>query len=51
MLRHYLQSRTGSLETVAYLYLEPDVEPVFHPVLVYQPGRSAHDALQAYQGF
>ena len=35
-------------QTVAYLYLEPDVEPVFHPDSYgYRPGRSAHDALGA----
>jgi RNA-directed DNA polymerase len=35
-------------QTVAYLYLEPDVEPVFHPDSYgYRPGRSAHDALRA----
>ena len=34
-------------QTVAYLYLEPDVEPVFHPDSYgYRPGRSAHDALR-----
>jgi len=33
-------------QTVAYLYLEPGVEPVFHPDSYgYRPGRSAHDAL------
>ncbi len=33
-------------QTVAYLSLEPDVEPVFHPDSYgYRPGRSAHDAL------
>jgi len=33
-------------QTVAYLYLEPMVEPVFHPDSYgYRPGRSAHDAL------
>lgn len=33
-------------QTVAYLYLEPEVEPVFHPDSYgYRPGRSAHDAL------
>ena len=33
-------------QTVAYLYLEPEVEPMFHPDSYgYRPGRSAHDAL------
>jgi RNA-directed DNA polymerase len=33
-------------QTVAYLYLEPEVESVFHPDSCgYRPGRSAHDAL------
>jgi group II intron reverse transcriptase/maturase len=33
-------------QTVAYLYLEPETEPVFHPDSYgYRPGRSAHDAL------
>jgi len=33
-------------QTVAYLYLEPEVEPVFHPDSYgYRPGRSTHDAL------
>jgi RNA-directed DNA polymerase len=33
-------------QTVAYLYLEPEVEPVFHPDSYgYRPGRSAHYAL------
>jgi RNA-directed DNA polymerase len=33
-------------QTVAYLVLEPDVEPVFHSDSYgYRPGRSAHDAL------
>ena len=33
-------------QTVATLYLEPKVEPVFHPDSYgYRPGRSAHDAL------
>jgi RNA-directed DNA polymerase len=33
-------------QTVAYLYLEPEVEPVFHSDSYgYRPGRSAHDAL------
>jgi RNA-directed DNA polymerase len=33
-------------QTVAYLYLEPEVEPVFHPDSYgYRPRRSAHDAL------
>src|ERR1700758_391445 len=33
-------------QTVAYLYLEPEVEPVFHPDSYgYRPGRKAHDAL------
>jgi RNA-directed DNA polymerase len=33
-------------QTVAKLYLEPKVEPVFHPDSYgYRPGRSAHDAL------
>jgi RNA-directed DNA polymerase len=33
-------------QTVAYLYLEPEAEPVFHPDSYgYRPGRSAHDAL------
>ena len=35
-------------QTVAYLYLEPEVEPVFHPDSYgYRPKRSAHDALRA----
>jgi RNA-directed DNA polymerase len=35
-------------QTVAYLYLEPAVEAVFHPDCYgYRPGRSAHDALRA----
>jgi len=35
-------------QTVAYLYLEPEVEPVFHPDSYgYRPGRSTHDALEA----
>jgi RNA-directed DNA polymerase len=34
-------------QTVAYLYLEPKVEPVFHPDSYgYRPRRSAHDALR-----
>jgi group II intron reverse transcriptase/maturase len=34
-------------QTVAYLVLEPEVEPVFHPDSYgYRPGRSAHDALR-----
>ena len=34
-------------QTVAYLYLEPEVEPVFHPDSHgYRPRRSAHDALR-----
>jgi RNA-directed DNA polymerase len=33
-------------QTVAYLYLEPEVEPIFHSDSYgYRPGRSAHDAL------
>lgn len=33
-------------QTVVYLYLEPEVEPVFHPDSYgYRPGRSAHHAL------
>ena len=33
-------------QTVVYLYLEPKVEPVFHPDSYgYRPGRSAHDAI------
>jgi RNA-directed DNA polymerase len=33
-------------QTVVKLYLEPSVEPVFHPDSYgYRPGRSAHDAL------
>ena len=33
-------------QTVAYLYLEPEVEPAFHPDSYgYRPRRSAHDAL------
>jgi RNA-directed DNA polymerase len=33
-------------QTVAYLYLEPEVEPVFHhDSYGYRPGRSAHHAL------
>jgi RNA-directed DNA polymerase len=35
-------------QTVCYLCLEPEVEPVFHPDSYgYRPGRSAHDALVA----
>jgi RNA-directed DNA polymerase len=35
-------------QTVAYLYLEPEVEPVFHPDSYgYRPRRSTHDALEA----
>jgi len=34
-------------QTVAYLYLEPEVEPVFHSDSYgYRPRRSAHDALR-----
>jgi RNA-directed DNA polymerase len=34
-------------QTVAYLCLEPEVEPVFHPDSYgYRPGRSAHNALR-----
>ena len=34
-------------QTVARLYLEPAVEPMFHPDSYgYRPGRSAHDALR-----
>ena len=34
-------------QAVAYLYLEPEVEPIFHPdSYAYRPGRSAHDALR-----
>ena len=34
-------------QTVAYLYLEPEVEPVFHPDSYgYRPRRSVHDALR-----
>lgn len=34
-------------QTVARLYLEPEVEPHFHPDSYgYRPGRSAHDALR-----
>ncbi len=34
-------------QTVAYLYLEPEVEPVFHQdSFGYRPRRSAHDALR-----
>ena len=34
-------------QTVARLYLEPEVEPMFHPDSYgYRPGRSAHDALR-----
>jgi RNA-directed DNA polymerase len=34
-------------QTVCYLVLEPEVEPVFHPDSYgYRPGRSAHDALR-----
>jgi len=34
-------------QTVAYLYLEPEVEPVFHSDSYgYRPGRSAHQALR-----
>jgi RNA-directed DNA polymerase len=33
-------------QTVVYMYLEPAVEPVFHPDSYgYRPGRSAHDAI------
>jgi RNA-directed DNA polymerase len=33
-------------QTVAYLYLGPEVKPVFHPdCYAYRPWRSAHDAL------
>src|SRR4051812_31848050 len=33
-------------QTVVKLYLEPSVEPIFHPDSYgYRPGRSAHDAL------
>lgn len=33
-------------QTVARMYLEPNVEPIFHPDSYgYRPGRSAHDAL------
>src|SRR6266511_3356136 len=33
-------------QTVVYLCLEPEVEPVFHPDSYrYRPGRSAHDAI------
>ena len=33
-------------QTVVYLYLEPVVEPVFHPDSYgYRPGRSVHDAI------
>src|SRR6266496_3053164 len=33
-------------QTVVYLYLEPEVEHVFHPDSYgYRPGRSAHDAI------
>src|SRR5260370_34462510 len=35
-------------QTVAKLYLEPEVEPVFHPDSYgYRPGRSALDAVAA----
>ena len=38
-------------QTVAYLYLEPEVEPVFHPDSYgYRPGRSAHHALARMSG-
>ena len=34
-------------QTVARLYLEPEVEPMFHPDSYgYRPGRSAHDGLR-----
>lgn len=34
-------------QTVALLYLEPEVEPIFHPDSYgYRPRRSAHDALR-----
>jgi RNA-directed DNA polymerase len=34
-------------QTVTYLVLEPEVEPVFHPDSYgYRPGRSTHDALR-----
>ena len=37
-------------QTVAYLYLEPEVEPVFHQDSYgYRPRRSAHDALRVCQ--
>lgn len=33
-------------QTVVKMYLEPEVEPIFHPDSYgYRPGRSAHDAL------
>ena len=36
-------------QTVAYLCLEPEVEPVFHPDSYgYRPGRSAHNALRTW---
>jgi RNA-directed DNA polymerase len=36
----------GVAQMVAYLYLEPEVEPVFHPDSYgHRPGRSAYDAL------
>jgi len=35
-------------QTVVRMYLEPEVEPLFHPDSYgYRPGRSAHDALAA----
>jgi RNA-directed DNA polymerase len=35
-------------QTVVRAYLEPEVEPLFHPDSYgYRPGRSAHDALAA----
>ena len=37
----------GEPQTVVKLYLEPDVEPIFHADSYgYRPGRSAHDALR-----
>lgn len=38
-------------QTVARLYLEPEVEQMFHPDSYgYRPGRSAHDALRVCRG-
>ena len=40
--------RTEFAQTVVLSYLQPEVEPLFHPDSYgYRPGRSAHDALAA----